>query len=144
MATAHDLNDNKSILKKRLTLEIELPDKDQKLPIKPLDDQKMPCPNDFEQGGMLEPSENVHELKHEHLKEVHLAELYDAPSQINFSIYFIKHACALKQLVIDPTVLGIPKKFGVRLPSYAEQRENIGKKLREKLQEFSKDAVLII
>lgn len=78
------------------------------------------------------------------MKEVHLAEFYDAPSQINFSIYFIKHARAPKQLVIDPTVLGIPKNFGVRLPSYEEQREDIGKKLREKLQEFSKDVVLII
>jgi len=41
MATAHDLNDNKSIRKKRRTLEIELPDEDQKLSIKPLDDQKV-------------------------------------------------------------------------------------------------------
>ena len=41
MATAHALNDNKSISKKRQTLEIELPDKDQKLSIKPLDDQKV-------------------------------------------------------------------------------------------------------
>ncbi|XP_050273620.1 uncharacterized protein LOC126716717 isoform X2 [Quercus robur] len=56
----------------------------------------MPCPNDFEQG-MLEPNENVHELEHEHLKEVHLAEFYDTPNQINFSIYLIKHACALKE-----------------------------------------------
>lgn len=48
---------------------------------------------------MLEPNENVHELEleHEHLKEVHLAEFYDTPSQINFSIYLIKHACALKE-----------------------------------------------
>lgn len=103
----------------------------------------MPCPNDFEQGGMLEPNENVHDLGHEHVKEVHLAEFYDTPSQINFSIYLIKHARALKRLVIDPTVLGI-SNFGVRLSSYERQGEKIGKKLREKLQEFSKDMVLTI
>jgi hypothetical protein len=104
------------------------------------------CPRNFEQGGNLEPNKHVHQ----YLKEVHLAGFYGTSSQIKFAIYLLKNAPALKLLVIDPKgnfrISHHPcwwpgtKPFGHRLSWDEGERENVC----EKLQEFSKDVVLII
>jgi hypothetical protein len=99
------------------------------------------CPKDFEKGGKLEHNKHVHK----YLEEVHLAGFYGTSSQIEFAIYLLKHALSLKLLVIDPKV-----KYGEKFAERGYERERLSwyegeqEKVYEKLQEFSKDDVLII
>ena len=105
----------------------------------------MRCALYFEQEGLLE----TNELVHEYLEEVHLHGFYATPNQIKFAIYLLKHALALKLLVIDPKgkfrISSHPswmsgEEFTDRQSWFKGEREEI----YEKLQEFSKDDVLII
>ena len=105
----------------------------------------MRCALYFEQEGLLE----TNELVHEYLEEVHLHGFYATPNQIKFAIYLLKHALALKLLVIDPK-----GKFRISShPSWMSREEYTDRQswfkgereeIYEKLQEFSKDDVLII
>ncbi|GMY09936.1 isoform 2 of f-box/lrr-repeat protein [Fagus crenata] len=91
----------------------------------------MNCPVDFNHCRKPEPKTFVQK----HLKKVQIEGFRGTPNQIDFVIYLVKHAIALKKMVIDPVYLQ-----GNRKAWDEGERERVS----EQLQEYSRDVVLIM
>ena len=100
----------------------------------------MNCPVDFNHCRKPEPKTFVQK----HLKKVQIEGFRGTPNQIDFVIYLLKHAIALKKMVIDPVYLQGNRKACDEEGNRKAWDEGERERVSEQLQEYSRDVVLIM